>query len=116
MVPGSTQLDAQPSPPTVLPSSQVSPRWIWMSPSPHTAIVQALLHASMSMVLPSSHSSSPSITPLPQSAGGSSPSPSPSASPSPSPSASSSPSPSPSSALGEHDMSSAANTPPPQGL
>src|SRR5580693_8507756 len=68
------QVELQPSPEAVFPSSHCSPGNT--SPSPHTAvhvppeqcgsIVHVGEHPSYGMVFPSSHSSSPSLVPSPQ--------------------------------------------------
>src|SRR5512134_491214 len=58
------QSAAQSSPPTVLPSSQVSPTETFHVPSPHSARVQSASHEADSPV--SSQSSPVSVTPSPQ--------------------------------------------------
>jgi hypothetical protein len=67
--PSVMQTAEQPSPSAMLLSSQFSTP-TWMIPSPQIAGVQSLLHSSLSKALPSSHCSSPSTTPSPQTGSG----------------------------------------------
>ena len=62
------QLGSQPSPGTLFPSSHSSLP-VHRKPSPHTASLQKLVQASLLLLLPSSHCSSASTTPSPQSGG-----------------------------------------------
>ena len=54
-----TQVAEQPSPEVVLPSSQLSPRAAWTTPSPHNSDLQVAEQPSPEVVLPSSHCSVP---------------------------------------------------------